>query len=98
MTMVEPYSYDRSTIVVIQINAEWNEYNTRRDLQKLKGCEYRFGLLSNQPEHIQKSISAVPLVAVYKDGQVAYQFSADLSFQLDTPFEEIQRIVWDLQQ
>lgn len=98
MTMVEPYSFYKPSIVVIQINAEWNEYNTRRDLQKLRGCEYRFGLLSNQPEHIQKSISAVPLVVVYKDGQVAYQFAADLSFQLGTPFEEIQKIVWELRQ
>ena len=98
MTMVEPYGYYRPNIVVIQINAEWNEYNTRRDLENLRGCEYRYGLLSNQPEHIRESISSVPIVVVYKDGQVAYQFAADLSFQLGTPFEDIQRVVWDLRQ
>lgn len=97
-TFLEPYGYYSPKIVVIQINADWNEYNTRRDLESLRGCEYRFGLLSNQPKHIQETITSVPLVVVYKDGNIAYQFAADLSFKLNTPFEDIQKIIWELRQ
>jgi len=85
-------------IVVVQINAEWNDRNTRTDLERLRGCEYRFGYLEDQPEALKNSISAVPVVVIYKGNRPSFQFVADLSFSLDTPFEEIQKTVYMLKQ
>ena len=83
-------------IVVVQINAEWNDNNTRTDLEKLKGCEYRFGWMEEQPDALQKSIASLPVVVIYRNGRPACQYAADLSFRLDTPFEEIQEQVYKL--
>lgn len=85
-------------IVVVQINAEWNDNNTRRDLEKLRGCEYRFGSLEDQPEALQKSVRAIPVVVIYRNGRPAQQYTADISFTLGTPFEEIQNRVYELKQ
>jgi hypothetical protein len=83
-------------IVVVQINAEWNDINTRVDLERLKGCEYRFGWMNDQPDALQKSIASLPVVVIYRNGRPAYQYAADISFRLDTPFEEIQEQVYKL--
>lgn len=85
-----------SDIVVVQINAEWNDYHTRTDLEDLKGCDYRFGWLEDQPKKLQETIKSVPVVVIYKDGRPVWQFAADISFKLNTPFEEIQRRVYDV--
>jgi len=87
-----------SEIVVVQINAEWNSNNTREDLQRLRGCDYRFGWLEQQPEHLQKTISAVPVVVAYKDGRPVYQWASDITLSLKTPFEEIQEVIYKLAQ
>lgn len=86
----------QSDIVVVQINAEWNDINTRVDLERLRGCEYRFGWLEEQPAKLQETITALPVVVIYRDGRPAYQYAADISFKLNTPFEEIQEQVYRL--
>ena len=80
-------------VTVLQINAKWNRYNTREDLERLNNCEYKFGWLEEQPLALQKTISAVPVVVIYDEGKPAYQYVADISFKLNTPFEEIQEQV-----
>jgi hypothetical protein len=52
--------------------------------------------MDDQPEALQKSISALPVVVIYRNGRPAYQYAADISFRLDTPFEEIQEQVYKL--
>ena len=89
-TMIQP------DIVVVQINAEWNDINTRVDLERLRGCEYRFGWLEDQPAKLQETIISLPVVVIYRDGRPAYQYAADISFKLETPFEEIQEQVYKL--
>lgn len=81
-------------VTVLQINAKWNRYNTREDLRKLEGCEYRFGWLEEQSEELKASIRTVPVVVIYDEGKPAYQYAADISLQLSTPLEEIQSQVW----
>ena len=81
-------------VTVVQINAKWNRYNTREDLQKLDGCEYRFGWLEDQPEELKATIKTVPVVVIYDEGRPAYQYTADISLTLAVPFEEIQSQVW----
>ena len=95
-TAAQTFMMIDNDIVVVQINASWNDNNTRTDLEKLKGCEYRFGWMDDQPEALQKSIASLPVVVIYRNGRPAYQYAADLSFRLDTPFEEIQEQVYKL--
>lgn len=83
-------------ITVVQINAEWNERNTRRDLENLRGCAYKFGWLENQSDAIKESVTAVPVVVIYDGDKPAMQYSADISFRLATPFDEIQSKVYEL--
>lgn len=85
---------EKPEVTVLQINARWNKYNTREDLELLKSCEYKFGWLEDQSIDIQKTISAVPVVVIYDEGKPAYQYAADISFKLKTSFEEIQSQIY----
>lgn len=85
-------------VTVVQINAEWNENHTRRDLRDLRGCNYKFGWLEDQPEAIKNSVQAVPVVVIYDGDRPAWQYVADISFRLETPFNEIQNKVYELKQ
>ena len=85
-------------ITVVQINAEWNDNHTRRDLEDLRGCNYKFGWLEDQPEAIKSSVHAVPVVVIYNGESPAWQYVADISFRLSTPFDEIQDKVYELKE
>ena len=91
-------SLPEEKVTVVQINAEWNENHTRRDLEGLRGCNYKFGWLEDQPESIKTSVSAVPVVVIYNGDKPAWQYVADISFRLETPFNEIQNKVYEIQQ
>jgi hypothetical protein len=85
-------------ITVVQINAEWNSVNTREDLERLRGCDYKFGWLEDMPDNIRRTIISVPIVVIYKDGSAAYQWVSDISLSLKTPFQEIQDTIYMLSQ
>ena len=85
-------------VTVIQINAKWNRSNTVDELRNLKGCEYVFGWLENQPHEIQSTIVSVPVVVVYKDNIAKQQYAADITLKLNATFEEIQRLVDSLKE
>ena len=89
---IETAKVDNNTILVMQINAKWNESHTL-DLKGLKGCRYVYAYLEDQPENIKKQISTVPVILVYKDNQVSYQWVADLSFKLNIKPEDVQKLV-----
>ena len=91
-------SLPEEKVTVVQINAEWNENHTRRDLEDLRGCNYKFGWLEDQPESIKTSVSAVPVVVIYNGDRPAWQYVADISFRLGTPFNEIQNKIYEIQQ
>ena len=77
-------------ITVLQINAEWNDNNTREDLKNLKGCTYQFGYLEEQSASMKNGLSSVPTVILFKDGKVVKVYKAGVMLTLDTPFDEIQ--------
>ena len=81
-------------VTVVQINAKWNRYNTREDLERLEGCEYKFGWLEDQPADLKNTIKSVPVVVIYDEGRPAYQYVAGISLELETPFDTIQNQVW----
>jgi hypothetical protein len=85
-------------VTVIQINAKWNRANSVDELRNLKGCEYVFGWLENQPNEIQSTIASVPVVVVYKDNIARQQYSADITLKLNATFEEIQTLVNSLKE
>lgn len=90
-------SLPEEQVTVVQINAEWNENHTRRDLEDLRGCNYKFGWLEDQPESIKTSVTAVPVVVIYNGDKPAWQYVADISFRLETPFNEIQNKIYEVQ-
>ena len=85
-------------VTVLQINAKWNEGNTRNDLKKLRGCKYEFGYLEDQPKTVSASINSVPTVVVFKNGKPVKVYRADLSLKLGVPFKEIQEEIDRLNQ
>jgi hypothetical protein len=85
-------------VTVVQINAKWNRSNTMDSLRGLRGCEYVFGWLENQPHQIQSTIASVPIVVVYKDNIARQQYAADITLKLNATFEEIQTLVNSLKE
>lgn len=85
-------------VTVVQINAKWNRSNTLEELRDLKGCEYVFGWLENQPHEIKSTIASVPVVVVYKDNIAKQQYAADITLRLNATFEEIQTLVNSLKE
>jgi len=83
-------SRPKSEITVVQINAKWNNKNTRTDLSDLEGVDYRFGWLEDQPESIKRNTSVVPVIVIYKGNNPTWQYIADISFTIAIPIEEIQ--------
>lgn len=84
------------SITVVQINAEWNDANTRLDLKKLRGCTYQYALLDDQPKSVKDKVVSVPTVIIYKNGRPVQIFSAGISMRLETPLEDIQNKVYEL--
>lgn len=78
------------SVRVLQINAEWNEMNTRHDLKRLKNCEYNFGYLERQPKSVSDNIKSVPTIIIFVDNKPKKIYSAGLSLKLETPLSEIQ--------
>lgn len=77
-------------ITVVQINAKWNKDNTLEELRDLENCQYVFAWLENQPYDIQRNVSSLPVVVVYKDNIPQQQYVGDISLRLSVTFEEIQ--------
>lgn len=93
IAMLATLSASAQSVVVVQINARWNEENTRHDLEQLKNCEYQFGHLEDQHATVQASVSSVPLVVIYVGDQAVQQFAAGIDLRLTTSLAEIQTIV-----
>ena len=78
-------------VKVIQVNAEWNNSNTRLDLEELTGCIYQFGWLKHQPQAVQNDLTSVPVVLIFKDDILVKKYQAGISLKLKISFEEIQQ-------
>ena len=85
-------------ITVVQINADWNSSNTRKDLSALQGCKYVFGWLEDQTPAVKKNVTSVPTVIIYKDGKPVKICRGDISLKLDVTFDDIQKQVWAIKE
>lgn len=84
------YSQD---VTVLQINAEWNKKNNY-DLSNITGAVIKFSYLKDQPQDIQNSIMAVPVIVIMdQTGRVRMQYIADISLQIKATNLEIQNTV-----
>tara|TARA_R110002020_G_scaffold9010_4_gene36100 strand:- start:225 stop:551 length:327 start_codon:yes stop_codon:yes gene_type:complete len=80
-------------VTVIHFNYKWNDRNNY-NLRGLEHAKIQYAWLEDQPEHIKKSITAVPVIVILgKDGKVKMQYSADISFKIQATREEIQKSI-----
>lgn len=81
-------------ITVIQINAYWNDSNTRRDLRRLKDCQYTLAYLEDQPKDIREQILSVPTVLIYEDKRLVKAYQAGIDLTLKPTLEDIQQYIY----
>lgn len=82
-----------SKIVVYQINSEWNERNSIRNLDDLRGCKYVYGYLEDQPDVFKEKIKSVPAVFITNNGKIVYKYQPGLSLIPTIKKSQIQEIV-----
>ena len=86
------FSASAQDITVIHFNYKWNDRNSY-NIRGLKNAKLQYAWLEEQPESVKKTIKAVPVVVILKNGKVKGQFAADLSFEIKATREEIQEFI-----
>ena len=93
--IITSFTVLQSEIKILQINAQWNRRNDI-NLDHLptfyKNIEIKksFALLEHQTPELKSSIKAVPVIILLVDGQLKYQWTADLSFKLNITKTQVQ--------
>ena len=85
-------------IVAKHFNAEWNQANSVSWFMELKECKSK-GLtdIAKSPEDAKKyKIAVIPTIIIFKDGEEALRFQADLSFKMVATKEEVQGAIDEL--
>ena len=79
-------------IKVTQFNAGWNSANEVSWVQKLSDCKtISYVDISTDKEAQSKyKIAVIPTIIIFKDGEEAIRFQADLSFKMVATKEEVQ--------
>ena len=81
-----------SQIKVLQFNAGWNKTNEAPWVHKLTDCNtIAYVDISTDKEAQSKyKIAVIPTIIIFKDGEEAARFQADLSFKMVATREEVQ--------
>tara|TARA_Y100001938_G_scaffold50468_1_gene70458 strand:- start:94 stop:453 length:360 start_codon:yes stop_codon:yes gene_type:complete len=85
-------------ITATHFNAGWNDANSVSWFMDLKECNTK-GLtdISKNAEAAKKyKIAVVPTIIIFKDGEEALRFQADLSFKMVATKEEVQEEIDNL--
>ena len=87
-----------SQIKVVQFNASWNKANDVLWVQGLKDCKVISYIDVAKDVNAQKKhkIAAVPTIIIFKDGEEALRFQADLSFKMLATKEEVMEAIDEL--
>lgn len=81
-------------VVVVEFWVEWNSSNEFAELTKLKECEkYRVDIGKCNKIQNKYSVSAVPTIIVFDNGEEKERFSPNIMFQLDADKKIIQHSV-----
>ena len=85
-------------IEVIQFNAGWNKANEAPWVMKLTDCNtIAYVDISTDKEAQSKyKIAVIPTIIIFKDGEEAVRFQADLSFKMVATREEVQEEIDNL--
>ena len=86
------FSASSQDVTVIHFNYKWNDRNSY-NIRGLKNAKLQYAWLEEQPESVKRTIKAVPVVVILKNGKVKGQFAADLSFEIHATREEIQDFI-----
>jgi len=84
-------------ITALHFNAGWNEVNNVSWFMDLD-CKTK-GLtdIAKQPDEAKKyKIAVVPTIIIFKDGEEAIRFQADLSFKMVATKEEVTEAIDEL--
>ena len=80
--------------VVVEFWVEWNSSNQFAELNKLKECEkYRVDIGKCNKIQNEYSVSAIPTVIVFDNGEEKERFEPNIMFQLDADKKIIQHSV-----
>ena len=79
-------------IKVIQFNAGWNKANEVPWVMKLTDCNTNayIDISTDKEAQTKYKIAVIPTIIIFKDGEEAARFQADLSFKMVATREEIQ--------
>ena len=85
-------------IEAYHFNAGWNDANGVKWFMDLEDCKTK-GIvdIAKNPDQAQKhKIAVVPTIIIFKDGEEALRFQADLSFKMVATKEEVQEAIDEL--
>jgi len=87
-----------SQITVIHFNAGWNEPNKVTWIKKLKDCDNisYVDIAKDVKSQNKYKVVVVPTIIIFKDGEEALRFQADLSFKMVATKEEVQEKIDEL--
>jgi hypothetical protein len=85
-------------IEVKHFNAGWNDVNSVSWFMDLKDCKTKghTDIAKNTEAQAKYKIAVVPTIIIFKDGEEAIRFQADLSFKMVATKEEVQEAIDDL--
>ena len=85
-------------IKITQFNAEWNKANHVNwvmDLEDYNTYSYT-DIAKNASAQKEYKIAVIPTIIIFKDGEEAFRFQADLSFKMVATKEEVQEEINNL--
>jgi len=85
-------------ITAIHFNAGWNDANSVSWFMDLEDCKTKghTDIAKNTDEATKYKIAVVPTIIIFKDGEEAVRFQADLSFKMLATREDIQEAISEL--
>ena len=96
LTLICKTSFGQIQVVVF--NAAWNEANEVEWAYKLEDVETYSYIDVSKDVNLQKKhkIAVVPTIIIFKDGEEALRFQADLSFKMLATKEEVTEAIDEL--
>ena len=79
-------------------NAGWKNANDVSWFMDLEDCNTKglVDIAKNKDEATENKIAVVPTIIIFKDGEEALRFQADLSFKMVATKEEVQEAINEL--
>ena len=96
LTLICKTSFGQIQVVVF--NASWNEANEVKWAYELEDIETYSYIDVSKDVELQKKhkIAVVPTIIIFKDGEEAIRFQADLSFKMVATKEEVTEAIDEL--